>query len=152
VIAARALALAGVYAGACALLFVFGPKLLLAGFSSEPDVQRLGVHLLWIAAGFQIFDAINIVLRAVLRGTGDVRVPAIQSVISGWAFAPPLTWYLGIRHGLGAAGGWLALSADIVFGAGFLALRTWRGAWRQAAHASRKRMTTMPEPLADAAE
>jgi MATE family multidrug resistance protein len=145
VIAFRALALAVGYAAACGLLFAFLPELLLAGFSSDPEVHRIGLRLLWIAAGFQVFDAVNIVLRAVLRGTGDVRVPAAQAVISSWVFAPTLTWWFGIRHGLGAPGGWLALTVDIVFGAVFLAVRMSRGGWRPSALAARARMLS-PEP------
>jgi MATE family multidrug resistance protein len=140
VVALRALWLAMAYAGGCALLFGFAPELLLSGFSRDPAVHRIGLELLWIAAGFQLFDAVNIVLRAVLRGTGDVRVPAMQAVISSWLFAPALTWWFGIHHGLGAAGGWLALTIDMVFGAGFVAVRMWRGSWRSAALAARARM------------
>jgi MATE family multidrug resistance protein len=140
IVARRALALAGVYAGICTLLFALGPELLLSGFAAETRVREIGIHLLWVAAGFQLFDAVNIVLRAVLRGTGDVRIPTLQAVLSGWALTPPLTWWLGIHLGFGAVGGWLALSADIVFGAGFLAFRTWRGAWRPSAQASRARI------------
>lgn len=142
VIAWRALLLAGGYAGACTLLFALAPELLLSGFSRDPEVHRIGLRLLWIAAFFQLFDAVNIVLRAVLRGTGDVRVPAFQAVVSGWVLAPPLTWWLGIHHELGAPGGWLALTADIVLGAGFLAYRMQRNAWRRAAVESRGRMHT----------
>ena len=140
VVAGRALALSGAYAAFCTLVFALAPELLLSGFSAEVRVREIGVHLLWIAAGFQLFDAVNIVLRAVLRGTGDVRIPTLQAVLSGWVLTPPLTWWLGIHHGLGAAGGWLALSADIVFGAAFLALRTWVGAWLPSARASRARI------------
>jgi MATE family multidrug resistance protein len=140
IVARRALSLAGVYAGICTLLFALGPELLLSGFAAETRVREIGIHLLWVAAGFQLFDAVNIVLRAVLRGTGDVRIPTLQAVLSGWALTPPLTWWLGIHLGFGAVGGWLALSADIVFGAGFLAFRTWRGAWRPSARASRARI------------
>jgi Na+-driven multidrug efflux pump len=61
-------------------------------------------------------------------------------VISSWLFAPALTWWFGIHHGLGAAGGWLALTIDMVFGAGFVAVRMWRGSWRSAALAARARM------------
>ncbi|MDQ2647532.1 MAG: MATE family efflux transporter [Myxococcota bacterium] len=140
IVARRALGLAGGYAALCTLLFALGPELLLSGFSAEARVREIGVHLLWIAAGFQLFDAVNLVLRAVLRGTGDVRVPTLQAVLSGWALTPTLTWWLGIHHGLGAAGGWLALSADIAFGAAFLSIRTWLGAWRPSASASRQRI------------
>lgn len=145
VVASKALTVAMIYAGACGLLFAVAPELLLSGFSSDAEVHRIGLRLLWIAAGFQLFDAVNIVLRAVLRGTGDVRVPALQAVISSWIFAPPLTWWFGIHHGLGAAGGWLAITVDIVFGAGFLAVRMWRGAWRASALAARARMLAVPE-------
>lgn len=142
VVAQRALLLAGAYAALCTALFALGPELLLSGFAAEARVREIGVHLLWVAAGFQLFDAVNIVLRAVLRGTGDVRVPTLQAVLSGWALTPPLTWWLGIHHGFGAVGGWLALTADIIFGAAFLAARTWAGAWRPAAAASRARIAT----------
>jgi len=140
VVAQRALLLGGGYAAICTVLFALGPELLLSGFATEARVREIGIHLLWVAAGFQVFDAVNIVLRAVLRGTGDVRIPTLQAVLSGWALAPPLTWWLGIHHGFGAVGGWLALTADIVFGAAFLAVRTWLGAWRPAAEASRARI------------
>jgi MATE family multidrug resistance protein len=148
VVAARALGLALAYAGACTLLFVLAPEWLLSGFSADPEVTRIGVRLLLVAAGFQLIDAVNIVLRAVLRGTGDVRIPAIQSIISGWTFAPTLTWFLGIHHGLGAPGGWLALTVDIAFGAVFLSVRTLRGTWRTSARASRARAESAPQPLA----
>jgi MATE family multidrug resistance protein len=139
VVASRALTLALVYAGACTLLFVLAPEWLLSGFRVEPNVHHIVVRLLWIAAGFQLLDAVNIVLRAVLRGTGDVRIPALQSVTSAWIFAPTLTWYLGIRHGLGAPGGWLALTVDMAFGAAFLSVRTLRGSWLASAQAARAR-------------
>ena len=145
VVAVRALSLAVAYATCCGLLFAFAPELLLSGFSRDPEVHHIGLRLLWIAAGFQVFDAVNIVLRAVLRGTGDVRVPATQAVISSWLFVPTLTWWFGIHHGMGAAGGWLALTVDIVFGAGFLTVRVLRGAWHSSALASRARMLAAPE-------
>jgi Na+-driven multidrug efflux pump len=40
-----------------------------------------------------LFDAVNIVARSVLRGTGDVRVPAVMSIGSGWLFVAALTWF-----------------------------------------------------------
>jgi MATE family multidrug resistance protein len=148
VVAARALGLALAYSGACTVLFLLVPDWLLSGFAAEPEVTRIGVQLLLIAAGFQLIDAVNMVLRAVLRGTGDVRIPAIQSVISSWTFAPTLTWFLGIHHGFGAPGGWLALTVDIAFGAVFLSVRTLRGHWRSSARASRARAATTPHPIA----
>lgn len=145
VIAGRALSIGLGYSAACMLLFVIAPEWLLSGFDVGADVQRICVRLLWIAAGFQCLDAVNIVLRAVLRGTGDVRIPALQAVASAWLFAPTLTWFLGLRHGLGAPGGWLALTVDIAFGAAFVSVRLLRGSWLASAKASRARAMPSPE-------
>ena len=143
-VAKNALWLAGLYAGGCALVFVFGAPPLMRLFTSDLRVQLVGVHLLYVAAGFQIFDAANIVARAVLRGTGDVRVPALLAIGSGWSFVPGLTWLLGIHYRLGAVGGWLALTVDISVGALLFWWRLGRGHWRPAAQRSRERLAQGP--------
>jgi len=139
-VAKNALWLAGLYAASCALVFVFGAVPLLRLFTSDLQVQAVGVHLLYVAAGFQIFDAANIVARAVLRGTGDVRVPALLAIGSGWSFVPGLTWFWGIHHGFGAVGGWLALTVDIFVGALLFWWRLGRGHWLPAARRARQRL------------
>ena len=139
-VAKNAFWLAGLYAVSCALFFVLGAVPLLRLFTNDRQVQSVGTHLLYVAAGFQIFDAANIVARAVLRGTGDVRVPALLAICSGWSFVPGLTWFWGIRHGFGAVGGWLALTVDISVGALLFWWRLSRGHWLPAAHLSRKRL------------
>lgn len=139
-VAKNALWLSGLYAASCALIFVLGAAPLMRLFTSDLQVQRVGVHLLYVAAGFQIFDAANIVARAVLRGTGDVRVPALLAIGSGWAFVPGLTWFWGIHHRFGAVGGWLALTVDISVGALLFWWRLGRGHWLPAAQLSRQRL------------
>ena len=139
-VAKNALWLAALYAGGCALIFVFGAQPLMRLFTDDPRVQAVGVHLLYVAAGFQLFDAANIVARAVLRGTGDVRVPALLAIGSGWSFVPGLTWFWGIHHGFGAVGGWLALTVDISVGALLFWWRLSRGLWLPAARRSRQRL------------
>jgi len=150
-VAKHALWLAGLYAAGCAAVFVFGATALLRLFTADRHVQSVGVHLLYVAAGFQLFDAANIVARAVLRGTGDVRVPALLAICSGWSFVPGLTWFLGIRHGFGAVGGWLALTVDISVGALLFWWRLGRGHWLPAARLSRERLA-QPGTLVQPAE
>jgi multidrug resistance protein, MATE family len=140
-VAKNALWVSGLYAGGCALIFVFAAVPLMRLFTTDLNVQRVGQHLLYVAAGFQIFDAGNIVARAVLRGTGDVRVPALFAIVSGWAFVPGLTWFWGIRYGFGAVGGWLALTVDITVGAVLFWWRLSRGHWLPAARRSRERLS-----------
>jgi len=143
-VAKNALLLATAYAVCCALSFVLCAVPLLRLFTTDLQVQAVGVHLLYVAAGFQIFDAANIVARSVLRGTGDVRVPAVLSICSGWCFVPALTWFWGMHQGLGAVGGWLALTVDICFGAVLFWWRLRREHWLPAARTARERLAREP--------
>jgi len=139
-VAKNTLILAEAYALGCALVFVLGAVPLMRLFTDDLHVQRIGVHLLYVAGAFQLFDASNIVARSVLRGTGDVRAPALISIASGWTFVPALTWFLGLHLGLGAVGGWLALMVDICVGAAAFWWRLKRGSWHRAASQARERL------------
>jgi len=148
-----ALAVGCVYAVCSALVFSLSAAPLMRAFSADASVQRIGARLLFVAAGFQLFDAANIVARSVLRGTGDVRLPALMGICSSWTFVPALTWFWGIHSSLGAVGGWLALTVDICFGAGMFWWRLGRGHWLPAARKSRARLARDPSAVfASAAE
>jgi MATE family multidrug resistance protein len=78
-------------------------------FTDEPEVVRLGVLLLAIAAFYQFFDALYITYAHALRGAGDTLVPAL--------FTGGLCWLVMIGGGflmayqfpnLGVFGPWLA--------------------------------------------
>jgi MATE family multidrug resistance protein len=89
------------------------------------EVVQLGVVLLWIAAGYQLFDGLQLGSGFALRGAGDVRVPAIIFVSLAWgvfvplahmlSFAPGQGWFDVLpQFGRGAVGGWVALLAYVV--------------------------------------
>jgi MATE family multidrug resistance protein len=152
-LARRALWMGGTYMGACAVVFVLAGGVIVAGFTPDARVREVALHLLWIAAVFQVFDGVNIVARCALRGTGDVKWPAWIGIVTAWGLTPPLTWLLGWRLGLGAAGGWLGLCAEVVLGAVLLWWRLERGAWGASAERSRNALEpqTETETMAQAA-
>lgn len=137
-----ALGIASVYTGACALAFALGAPLLAAAFTSDTAVIRLATRLIWVAAAFQLFDGANVVARSVLRGTGDVRYPAMISVVIAWITTPPLTALLGIGLGLGALGGWLGICLETIVGASLLWWRLEREHWQKAAVRSRAELAS----------
>ena len=49
-------------------------------FTADPDVIGLGIGLLAIGAGFQMFDGLQVVAIGVLRGLGDTRTPVVVNV------------------------------------------------------------------------
>jgi MATE family multidrug resistance protein len=144
-IARAALWVTILYTGACGVIFATLAPQLVKPFTSAPAVTALAIQLCYIAAAFQVFDGASIVARAVLRGTGDVRFPAVIGVCTAWVCTPPLTYLLGVRLELGAVGGWLALCLEITLGAGVLWWRFQRGAWQAAAQSARERLTELGE-------
>jgi MATE family multidrug resistance protein len=148
VVARLAMAVAAVYTGVCSLVFALGGGAIARLFSSDAELVATAITLLQVAAVFQIADGANVVARGILRGTGDVRYPAVVGIITAWLFTPPLTWLLGYHLGWGALGGWIGLSAEIFVGAGLFWWRLGRGGWRVAATSSRERMVRDPVPAA----
>jgi MATE family multidrug resistance protein len=100
--------------------------------------------LLWIAAGYQLFDGFNIASSACLRGAGDVRLPAIMVLALSWllfvplahslSFAPGTGWVDWLpQFGFGAVGGWFAALIYVCCLGLALFLRWRSGAWQRIA-------------------
>lgn len=90
-----ALRMAMVYmtlAGICFALFA--KPLTRLFFSSEPEVVELAAILLVLAALFQAFDAVNIVIMGALRGAGDTRWVMWAMLVAAYAGFLPLATFL----------------------------------------------------------
>ena len=118
------------------------PLFVNAGDPQAADVVELGVVLLWIAAGYQLFDGLQLGSGFALRGAGDVRVPAIIFFALAWgvfvplahmlSFAPGQGWFdLLPQFGYGAVGGWFALLVYVLLLAAAMHLRWRSGAWQK---------------------
>lgn len=79
--------------------------------------------LLRIAAFFQLFDGLQVVMSGALRGAGDVRVPFLANVAAHWGVGFPVAWALAFPADLGAVGLWLGLTASLVVVSAALLLR-----------------------------
>jgi MATE family multidrug resistance protein len=137
-VAGRALVLGVAYSVFCLAVLAVAGGAIVAGLANG-DVALVGTAttLVHVSLIFLVADAANVIARGVLRGAGDVRFAAIVGVLTAWTLTPPLAWLLGIEAGLGAAGGWLGLAAEIILGAAVFWIRVARGSWRAAAEASR---------------
>lgn len=142
-VAKQALLAATVYTGGWTLLLAFFGPLLVSGFGAEDVVAGAALTLLHVAACFQIADGAATVARGILRGAGDVRVPARMGVICAWVFTPPTTILLGRVLGLGALGGWIGLSVEITVLAVICWHRLVRGGWRAYAVEARAELRAM---------
>jgi MATE family multidrug resistance protein len=135
------------YMGAIGVMLAAAGPWVLPLFTNRADPDAAGVVargcvLLWIAAGYQLFDGFNIASSACLRGAGDVRLPAIMVLALSWLLFVPLAHSLSFaagagwvdwlpQFGLGAVGGWFAALIYVCCLGLMLVLRWWSGAWRR---------------------
>jgi MATE family multidrug resistance protein len=139
--------MAVVYMGLIGIVMAAIGPWLLPWFANPlaPDAGQVvakGCLLLWIAAGYQLFDGLNISSGACLRGAADVRVPALLVIALSWSLFVPLAHSLSFspgagwvdwlpQYGLGAVGGWFA-ALTYICALGLMLLARWRsGAWRR---------------------
>lgn len=99
-------------------------------------VIALSQTLLWLAVGYNVFNAINIGSAFCLQGAGDVRLPSLLAILLSWFGFVPLIHILTFTSeeglvnflpqlGWGVLGGWLAA---ILFTLTMSLLLFWR--WR----------------------
>jgi MATE family multidrug resistance protein len=124
------LALATAFMATCGLVFATTGAHLGRFFSSDTLVIDATRRLFYVAAVFQVLDAVNIVLRGALRGAKDVRVVAVIGILVVWSFLPTSAYVLGKLCGLGALGAWLGFIGETTLGATLFWLRWRRGSWR----------------------
>ncbi|MEC9465736.1 MAG: MATE family efflux transporter [Myxococcota bacterium] len=137
-----------IYMAGCAAILLGLGQTIAEIFATESDLV-IGVQkLLMVAAVFLLGDSVNIVCRCVLRGLGDVRVPAVVGIVLAWGCTPPLMWWLGYLMGMGAMGGWMGLALEVFLSAGILGHRLRAGHWRRAALESRARLEAVEEQRA----
>ena len=114
---------------ACALVFVAVPSPLIEVFGAEPAVVAVAVQLLYVAAVFQVFDAVAMVGIGALNGAGDTRVTMLIGVGCAWLVKLPAGVGLTLYAGLGAAGAWWALTLEIIVYAALALYRLRGSAW-----------------------
>jgi len=138
-----------IYMGAIGVLLAAAGPWVLPWFTNRADPQAHNVvaraaTLLWIAAGYQLFDGLNISASACLRGAGDVRLPAVMVLALSWllfvplahslSFAPGRGWVTWLpQYGQGAVGGWFAALIYVCCLGAALFLRWRSGAWQRIA-------------------
>ena len=126
----RGLALVVAYGLLWTVLLANFSEAIAGAFATTETLQQTVAALLHIAALFQILDGAQMVARAVLRGTGDVRVPAAIGIVVAWVVTPGLGWVMVHHLSLGASGGWIAITLEIGITAAAFWWRLLRGAWQ----------------------
>jgi MATE family multidrug resistance protein len=109
-----AIALGALFMSFAAIVLVLAPGFIVDIFTPDPQVMRIGVKLLLVAAAFQLFDGFQTVATGALRGAGETRIPMFSTFVAYWVFGLPLGYYLGFRRNFGATGLWSGLALSLL--------------------------------------
>ena len=121
-----------------ALLTVIGAGMFLAApflismLTPDGEVRRIGAMLIRICAFEQPFNAICIVASGALRGAGDTKVPFLYGLVTMWGVRILFAHLAGTVLGLGVAGFWWAMVADLGVRSLLLMCRFRQGRWLEA--------------------
>jgi MATE family multidrug resistance protein len=98
-------------------------------------VVAMASGFFFIAAFFQVFDALQVAAAFALRGLKDAQMPMLITGISYWAIGFPVCYLLAFHAGLGGDGIWIGYVAGLFAAAVLLTWRFWRLAHGFGVHA-----------------
>ncbi|MCB9732836.1 MAG: MATE family efflux transporter [Deltaproteobacteria bacterium] len=79
----------------------------------EPPIRVLAGELIAIAGLYQLFDGLQVVMAAALRGAGDLKRPLLITAVAYWGVGFPVAYGLAFGGGLEAPGLWYGLTAGL---------------------------------------
>ena len=116
--------------GLVTLLYVFAASPLVALFTKDPEVIRIGTLYLQITAASYVFRGAGYVLGSSLNGAGDTVAPLIITALGMYIIKLPLAYFLSINLHWGVTGIWVAIVVSFLFNAGALIFWFMRGKWK----------------------
>jgi MATE family multidrug resistance protein len=127
----------------CALLLVALRQVIPRLYTDEIEVVMLAASIFPIAGAFQVFDGVQVVGGAILRGMGDTRPVAAFNLVAYYVLAMPLAIWLVYGRDGGLVELWWSLVLGLAVVAGSLvAWVHWRGPARRGSTEDRRAATT----------
>jgi len=95
-----------VFMSSMGIVFIFARNVLPYMFTFDPEVVNIAAGLLIIAAIFQVFDGLQVVMLSTLRGMADVRLPMFIAFFAYLFLGIPTSYLLAFKLMLGPQGIW----------------------------------------------
>lgn len=113
--------------GVTLVVIVFRHQLM-AMFTSDPEVIRIGAGYLVIVCSFYIVFSAMFVIGGLLRGAGDTLIPMFITLFALWFIRIPSSWFLSRE--IGVTGIWWAIPLGWAIGAGLSWIYYLKGNWK----------------------
>lgn len=94
------------------LMFLF-PGFVSGLYTDDPELQKIAIQLIYMAAIFQISDGLQVSGLGALRGLKDTKIPMYVNLVAYWIIGLPSGYVLGIYFDMGPAGLWMGLIAGL---------------------------------------
>ena len=102
-----------VFMSSMGIVFIFTRNYLPFMFTIDPEVVKIASGLLIIAAIFQVFDGLQVVMLSTLRGMADVRLPMFIAFFAYMVLGIPISYLLAFKLMLGPLGIWYGYLAGL---------------------------------------
>jgi multidrug resistance protein, MATE family len=82
-------------------------------FTTDAEVITIAAGLLIIAAVFQVFDGLQVVMLSTLRGMADVKIPMIFAIVAYLFIGLPISYFFSFILNTGPVGIWYGYLAGL---------------------------------------
>ncbi len=102
-----------VFMSVMGIVFILARNVLPFLFTTDPEVIAIASGLLIVAAIFQVFDGLQVVMLSTLRGMADVRLPMFIAFFAYLVIGIPTSYVLAFSMNLGPQGIWFGYLAGL---------------------------------------
>ena len=95
------------------ILLASFPKFLISLFTQDSQVIKIAIPLISIAAMYQVFDGLQVVLGGILKGFKMTKIVSGSVLFGYWFVGAPLAFILVCKHGFMLRGYWLSLAISL---------------------------------------
>ena len=92
-----------------AVIFASFPKALVSLFTPDNELIAICVPIMYILAGFQIFDGMQVSLSGICKGIKKTKIVLLANFVAYWLISIPLGFTLAFKFNLGIMGFWFGL-------------------------------------------
>jgi MATE family multidrug resistance protein len=102
-----------VFMSVMGIVFIVARNYLPYLFTTDAEVISIAAGLLIIAAVFQVFDGLQVVMLSTLRGMADVKIPMIFAIIAYLFIGLPTSYFFSFIMNAGPVGIWYGYLAGL---------------------------------------
>ncbi len=92
-----------------AVIFSIFPRQLAGLFTKDPKLITISVPVLYLLAGFQVFDGLQVALSGICKGIKKTNIVLVANFVAYWLLSIPVGYNLAFTFNFGLRGFWLGL-------------------------------------------